>query len=178
MVVRLPPSPASARTARQLATDVLSSLERLDLADEVAAVVSELVANAVFHAGTEIEVSIDRAGSGVRVAVSDGSASTPGLEQSLALRIPECHGVGERCRQRHGPVLRGAQVCRARVLQEEANSIVAGHPRDLFLTQRGGAADHVRQLFGGHIGAVSAPGQKRVFQPSVPSPQKRGEQYR
>lgn len=77
MLVRLPPSPASAGAARRLAIAAVIAQERPDLSDDIGAVVSELVANAVFHAGTEVEVSIELAGTGVRVAVSDGSGILP-----------------------------------------------------------------------------------------------------
>lgn len=76
-MVQLPPTPASAQTARRVASEALLALERPELLDDVAAVVSELVANAVVHARTELELSVQPAGAGVRVEVSDGSAIIP-----------------------------------------------------------------------------------------------------
>jgi hypothetical protein len=63
--------------ARQVATEALMALRRPELVDDVAIVVTELVANAVIHAHTDIELSVDPAGDGVRVAVSDGSHILP-----------------------------------------------------------------------------------------------------
>lgn len=76
-MVALPPSPTSARAARQVVTEVLLGLRRPDLVDDVVAVVSELVANAVIHARTDIELSVQSAGAGVRVEVTDGSHIIP-----------------------------------------------------------------------------------------------------
>jgi anti-sigma regulatory factor (Ser/Thr protein kinase) len=77
VLVLLPPSPASARAARQLAVEALTALKRPELVDDATAVVSELVTNAVMHARTDVEVSVLPAGAGVRVAVSDGSRTLP-----------------------------------------------------------------------------------------------------
>ena len=76
-MVRLPPSPASAQAARRVATDAVLALGRAELVDDVATVVTELVANAVIHADTEIGFSVRPAGAGVRVEVSDGSSIVP-----------------------------------------------------------------------------------------------------
>jgi len=76
-VVQLPPSPASARVARGVVAEALIALGRPELVDDAAMVVTELVTNAVIHTRTEFELSVQRAGEGVRVAVSDGSHILP-----------------------------------------------------------------------------------------------------
>jgi anti-sigma regulatory factor (Ser/Thr protein kinase) len=77
MLVRLAPAADSAHLARQAVTAVLDQLGRADLVDDATVVVSELVANAVMHARTELVVSVDPAGDGIRVSVADGSHILP-----------------------------------------------------------------------------------------------------
>lgn len=76
-VVLLSATPVSVQVARRVASDALLALGRPELGDDVATVVSELVANAVIHARGPIEISVREDGAGVRVAVSDGSATRP-----------------------------------------------------------------------------------------------------
>lgn len=66
-----PAEPTSARAARELATAALARWGALDLVDEVSLLVSELVTNAVIHAGTTVEVSLTLHGGAVEVAVTD-----------------------------------------------------------------------------------------------------------
>ncbi|SEG77092.1 Histidine kinase-like ATPase domain-containing protein [Actinacidiphila yanglinensis] len=75
----LPCAPQSARSARSLVVIVLSVWGLDDLAEDTAAVVSELVANAVRHtSGARLRVSITRpSGQVVRVAVTDHSPVLP-----------------------------------------------------------------------------------------------------
>ncbi len=47
------------------------------VADDAALVISELVTNAVLHAGTPVEVSVRRMGQGLRLEVGDGSSRLP-----------------------------------------------------------------------------------------------------
>ena len=54
-----------------------SEIGRTDLADDVVLIANELVANAVMHARTEMLLSVELAGDGVRVAVADGSHVLP-----------------------------------------------------------------------------------------------------
>jgi anti-sigma regulatory factor (Ser/Thr protein kinase) len=75
--VELPPSADSARAARHAVTDLLEELGRTDLIDDATLIVSELVANAIMHARTEMSLTIDSAGSGVRVTVTDTSNVLP-----------------------------------------------------------------------------------------------------
>jgi hypothetical protein len=50
---------------------------REDLAEDVAMLVSELVSNGVIHAKTEMRLTVELAGEGVRVALADDSAAMP-----------------------------------------------------------------------------------------------------
>lgn len=77
MLTHLPLSADSARTARGLVAAAVRDLGRPDLLDDAAAVVSELVANAVLHARTPIALTVEPRGEGVRVGVSDGSHIMP-----------------------------------------------------------------------------------------------------
>ena len=74
---RFPSTPASAGEARRFVDGVLTDLGLLVLAYPATVLVSELVANAVLHTGTPIEVIVARAGDGVRIEVHDGSAQLP-----------------------------------------------------------------------------------------------------
>jgi anti-sigma regulatory factor (Ser/Thr protein kinase) len=76
--VSLPPLPASVAKARRF---VLSKLGQLGVSDpgDVALVVSELVTNAVVHAGTAITVRVGPGPAGVRIEIADESRDLPGL---------------------------------------------------------------------------------------------------
>lgn len=72
-VRRLPSEPASAGQARRFVIDVLGEWH-LEALEEVAALlVSEVVTNAVLHAGTDVTVAVRRSPESVRVEVADGS---------------------------------------------------------------------------------------------------------
>ena len=75
--VRLPPRPDSVSLARRHVHDLLERGGRLDLDDTATLLVSELVTNALLHAGTDIDLAgrLDR--TGVRVEVGDGSVHLP-----------------------------------------------------------------------------------------------------
>jgi hypothetical protein len=75
--VRLPPSSESAHAARLAVADFLRRLDRADLVDDVSLMVTELVANGVMHARTEMSVAVEPAGAGVRVSVTDSSDILP-----------------------------------------------------------------------------------------------------
>ena len=75
----LPPEPASASAARRFAKDVLQELRESDLADVVALLVSELVTNAVLHAGSPVQLAVRRRGQNVRIEVADESPVAPGV---------------------------------------------------------------------------------------------------
>ena len=72
-----PSTPESAGEARRFVDAVLTDLDLPALAYPATMLVSELVANAVLHTGTSIEVVVARAGDGVRIEVHDGSAQLP-----------------------------------------------------------------------------------------------------
>lgn len=76
-VVSLPPLPQSVRDARTFVRSTLTGTPGDHLVDDAQLAVSEIVTNAVVHAGTPIEVAVSVGGSGVRVAVSDGSRRMP-----------------------------------------------------------------------------------------------------
>jgi anti-sigma regulatory factor (Ser/Thr protein kinase) len=75
--VRLAPSSDSARIARRAVSEFLVDLGRDELLPSVALIVSELVANAIMHARTEMLLSLELVDDCVRVAVTDGSSSLP-----------------------------------------------------------------------------------------------------
>jgi PAS domain S-box-containing protein len=73
----LPAEPVSARKARRAVLDALADWSLDDLGDEAALLVSEVVTNAVLHAGGTIDLAVRRQGEGVRVEVRDRSATMP-----------------------------------------------------------------------------------------------------
>lgn len=76
---RFPPRPSSVREARLLIRDLLLEAGREDLVETAELMVSEIVTNALVHAGTPIEVSFSFVGGGLRVEVADGSPHRPAL---------------------------------------------------------------------------------------------------
>jgi PAS domain S-box-containing protein len=74
--VRLPPQPASVATARQLVRDLLDE-RRPDLSESAELLVSEVVTNALLHAGTDISLAATLDEDGVEVQVGDGSLHLP-----------------------------------------------------------------------------------------------------
>jgi anti-sigma regulatory factor (Ser/Thr protein kinase) len=77
--VRLPPHPASVGRARRFVHDELAALGVPDPGASAELVVSELVTNAVVHAGTDITLRVRPDDGGARVEVVDGSTVMPGL---------------------------------------------------------------------------------------------------
>ncbi|WP_298455238.1 ATP-binding protein [uncultured Cellulomonas sp.] len=101
--VRLPPDLGSARRARQLLREVLSDADRLDCLDAAELACTELVTNAVLHAHTDVEVTVDVARS-IRVAVRDFNPMPPlqrhydlhattGRGLALVAAVSDSHGV-------------------------------------------------------------------------------------
>jgi anti-sigma regulatory factor (Ser/Thr protein kinase) len=76
--VDLPPEPASARRARQLAREYVSNCPP-DVVDAVALLVTELVTNAVLHARTKLHLFLEAEPGIVRLRVEDHSPGTPVL---------------------------------------------------------------------------------------------------
>ncbi|CAA9334155.1 MAG: hypothetical protein AVDCRST_MAG72-423 [uncultured Nocardioidaceae bacterium] len=75
--VRLPPRPTSVGRARKLVRRSLSNVGRSDLTEAAELLVSEVVTNALVHAGTPIDVALSLQDDGVRVEVADGSPHLP-----------------------------------------------------------------------------------------------------
>ena len=77
--VRLPPQPASVSLARRHVHDLLERGGRLDLDEIATLLVSEVVTNALLHAGTDIDLSgrLDRRGCGSRWATAARTCPRP-----------------------------------------------------------------------------------------------------
>lgn len=82
---RFPAEPASAGSARRFVGATLRQWRCDDLVDVATLLVSELVANAVLHAGTDIGVAVRLAGPRLRVEVSDGNPGTPARKHYSSL---------------------------------------------------------------------------------------------
>ena len=74
---RLRLHPSSVGHARRLVRDALVAADRSDLSDSAQLLVTELVTNALLHAGTHVELSVSAADAGLLVLVSDGSTQRP-----------------------------------------------------------------------------------------------------
>ena len=74
---RLEPHPSSVSQARRLVSAALDDLGRAELADDAALAVSELVTNALVHAGTPIEVVVSQRNAEVLVEVVDDNPRLP-----------------------------------------------------------------------------------------------------
>jgi anti-sigma regulatory factor (Ser/Thr protein kinase) len=92
----LPPEPDSAGRARALVADACRSWDLPQLVFTGRLVMSELVANAVEHAGTDLLVSVARRGPGLYLAVRDGSLALPRLLEPCRGARPDRRGQGLR----------------------------------------------------------------------------------
>ena len=92
----LPPEPDSAGSARSLVADACRSWDLPQLVFTARLVMSELVANAVEHAGTDLLVSVARRGPGLYLAVRDGSVALPRLLEPCRGARPDRRGQGLR----------------------------------------------------------------------------------
>jgi DNA-binding response OmpR family regulator len=81
-VVDLAHDPVAPAEARRVVRDVLLHWGYRDLLDDAALVVSELVTNAVRHAGSASIVVVNRTEGGIRVEVRDDGPGAPDLGQS------------------------------------------------------------------------------------------------
>ncbi|MGH9265637.1 MAG: ATP-binding protein [Acidimicrobiales bacterium] len=72
-----PSTPASTGEARRFVEEVLTDAELVPLTYSATMLVSELVANAILHTGTPIEIVVTADGVAVRVEVHDGSPQLP-----------------------------------------------------------------------------------------------------
>jgi anti-sigma regulatory factor (Ser/Thr protein kinase) len=75
--VELPPEPASATRARQLARERLRVVCSPEALETVALLVTELVTNAILHAGTALQLVIEIRTHHIRVCVEDSSPRAP-----------------------------------------------------------------------------------------------------
>lgn len=75
--VVLPCDPTSASAARRFATEALQEWADEDVCDVVELLLSEVVTNALLHAGSDVEICVIREPDGVRVEVADQSAALP-----------------------------------------------------------------------------------------------------
>jgi anti-sigma regulatory factor (Ser/Thr protein kinase) len=73
----LAPTPSSAGDARRFVDSVLTEADLGALSYAATMLVSELVANAVLHTGTQLEVVVAVDGPGARIEVHDGSPQLP-----------------------------------------------------------------------------------------------------
>ncbi len=74
---RLPPQPASVGEARRMIRELLAASDRDDLVETAVLLVSEVVTNALLHAGTPIDVAARLDDEGLHVEVGDGSLHLP-----------------------------------------------------------------------------------------------------
>jgi anti-sigma regulatory factor (Ser/Thr protein kinase) len=74
---RLPPEPESARLARLMVADACHAWHLPHLRDPAQLVMSELASNVIEHAGTLMLVTVSRRGTGLHLAVRDGSPTLP-----------------------------------------------------------------------------------------------------
>ncbi|MGH9040403.1 MAG: ATP-binding protein [Acidimicrobiia bacterium] len=81
---RLVRDPTSVRAARRFVRDALAGAESEDLEDTVSLLVSELVTNAVIHAGSDVEVLVRLLPETVRVEVADSSDDGPMPKEAAA----------------------------------------------------------------------------------------------
>ncbi|MFI7602285.1 ATP-binding protein [Actinoplanes sp. NPDC049681] len=70
--LRLPAGPSAAAVARAAATDVCTAWRMTHLRERACVVITELVRNAVLHAGSPVDVLLSRRGDGIHLAVRDG----------------------------------------------------------------------------------------------------------
>jgi hypothetical protein len=75
----LPPEPRSASVARAFLRACLTDWDLMELYDDAALALTELVANAVMHAATPLVVAISCEGGMVEIAVHDGNPSMPAI---------------------------------------------------------------------------------------------------
>jgi anti-sigma regulatory factor (Ser/Thr protein kinase) len=100
--LHLEPVVTAASEARRLVHDACVAWGVAHLSDAARLVVSELVNNAVLHAGTPLEVTVSSNGKFLRIAVHDGSPAQPRLVlDSLLAPTLARHGWGLRLVQRY-----------------------------------------------------------------------------
>jgi histidine kinase-like protein len=85
----LPPEPASAGVARDLVTRACQAWRLPKLLHRAQLVMSELVANAVQHAGTTVLITVSQRGTGLHLAVGDGSTRLPQLLEATPTAVDD-----------------------------------------------------------------------------------------
>jgi anti-sigma regulatory factor (Ser/Thr protein kinase) len=80
-VVDLPADLASAGRARRFVAECASQMGRDGVVEVAQLLVSELVTNAVAHAGTAVAIECAPTAGGLRISVSDGSSHIPRPQQ-------------------------------------------------------------------------------------------------
>jgi PAS domain S-box-containing protein len=75
--VTLAPAAESARAARRLVTDVLTSVGGEEFIDNATLLTSEVVTNGIVHAHTDLQVLVEATARWVRVEVLDGNSQLP-----------------------------------------------------------------------------------------------------
>jgi len=86
LTAALAPAPDTASLARTLVADACAAWHLRELLHPARWVMSELVLNAVEHAGTDLVVTITRCGNGLHLAVSDGDPRPPRLRTPARVR--------------------------------------------------------------------------------------------
>ena len=87
--MRLPPEPSSPAEARAAVVDRFSDHRLLG---ELLLCVSEIVTNAVLHAGTQLRFAVTELGDRVRVEVTDGNSAVP-MRKHYDLEAPTGRGI-------------------------------------------------------------------------------------
>jgi PAS domain S-box-containing protein len=82
--VCLPPRPESVAAARAEVRALLRASGRTDLLETAELLVSEIVTNALLHAGTDIDLALTLGANGLTVEVGDGSSHLPSLRHYAA----------------------------------------------------------------------------------------------
>ena len=79
--VDLPPEPSSATRARRLAREQLEASYPSDTLDTIALLVTELVTNAILHARTPLQLTLESNPDRVRICVEDESNEQPAVRR-------------------------------------------------------------------------------------------------
>lgn len=83
--ISLPPEPTSARACRRFLLETLEDWKADQFADAAVLLLSELVTNAVLHAGTQIDVELQLDRDVLRVEVRDGDPRIPSVRHYSVL---------------------------------------------------------------------------------------------
>ena len=83
--LRLPADPAAVSRARAWAAQLCRQWDAGGMCDDTTLLVSELVSNAILHAGTELVVELASADEMILIAVTDGSTRPARLRTSAPL---------------------------------------------------------------------------------------------